>query len=88
MSKSKNKSRSEVEHLKGIIRRLKSQLKYYRKRDSSVYDNTPYDEDFEEEDVEVCEECGKGVIEVYDFYKIIIRKCNLCGYEEKERRND
>lgn len=34
MGKTKNRNRSETEYLKGIIRQLQSQLKYYKQREN------------------------------------------------------
>jgi len=83
MSKSKNKNKTEVEHLRGIIRQLKAQLKYYRKREHLNEKDTE-----EDETIEInanCPECGKGVLEEVDLHLIKLIRCPVCKYEKRER---
>lgn len=74
MGKSKSKSRKEAEHLRGIIRSLKKQLKQQ---------NNDADEPTETEDTKDCTNCGKGTLEVKDFVHIKMLVCNTCDYREK-----
>ncbi len=90
MSKSKNKSRSELEHLRGQIRQLKAELKFLRRRshiENSIIDDVIEDSDLEVVDTEPCPSCGKGVLVTYDFVYATLRKC-ACGYEEKRRKKE
>lgn len=90
MGKSKNKSKSEVEFLRGEVRRLKAELKYYKRRNFQESDFI--DEVIEEaplEDVKPkapCDNCGKGLIIEYDFKFATLIKCDTCGHEERKRK--
>jgi len=76
MGKTKTKSRKEIEHLRGIIRGLKKQLKH--QQNDVAEDNTDYnDEDGN------CPKCGKGVLTEIDLVRLKIIKCNICDYREK-----
>lgn len=80
MSKGKNKGRSEVEELRGVVRRLKSQLKYYRRRSHIKNSNT----DIDDNDIEFdCPNCGKGFLEETDLLYVKFDICNICGYRKK-----
>lgn len=88
MSRSKNKNRSEVEYLRGKIRKLESQLKYYRKREH--FFEAPVEEIIEEVegiDTNQCDQCRRGVIVDYDFKFAILRKCTNCDFEERKKKN-
>ena len=76
MGKTKTKSRKEIEHLRGIIRSLKKQLKNQHKDVSE--DNTEYGDDDGN-----CPKCGKGVLTEIDLVRVKIVKCNVCDYREK-----
>lgn len=90
MGKSKNKSKSEVEHLRGEIRRLKAELKYYKRRahiENSIMDDVIDDAPLE--DVKImddCAQCGKGCLIEYDFKYATLKKCDNCGHEERKRK--
>lgn len=89
MSKSKNKTRSEIEHLRGQIRALKAELKYYKKREH-IYDAGPID-DFDYDDVQdinasQCPKCGKGILIEYDFKFATLKKCDHCEYDERKSK--
>lgn len=88
MSKSRNKSRSEVEALRGEVRQLKKELKFLRRRshiENSIIDDVIEDSDLEVVDSEPCPSCGKGVLIVYDFIYALLKKCS-CGFEIKKRK--
>lgn len=78
MGKSKNKNSREIEYLRGQIRKLEAELKYYKKLDHAVH------EDIEPEDMslDVCEHCGKGIIVQTDLGRVRIRKCGICDWRE------
>lgn len=90
MSKTRNKSHSEVKHLRGIVKKLQSQnrqlrkeLNYYKKR-SHFYEETiteAADESLTRD--EQCPHCGKGVITELDLVHIIVRSCNVCDHKER-----
>lgn len=78
MAKTKNKTRSEVEFLKGEVRRLKKKLKHYEKNGIEI-------ETIDETDENVCPLCARGKIIVVDLKFLTILKCNICSYNEKQR---
>lgn len=91
MSKSKNKTRSEVEHLRGQIRQLKAELKYYKKREH-INTNRDDDDDLDYDDVQdiaavrMCPKCGKGCLIEYDFKYALLTKCDTCDYDERKKK--
>lgn len=87
MGKSRNKSRSEVEYLRGRVRELEAQLKYYKKREHFL--ETPVEEIFDFHEVEnldamKCPQCKRGTVIVHDFVYAILKKCDSCEFEEKK----
>ena len=86
MSKTRNKSRSEVEYLRGRVRELEAELKYYRKREHFFDDKL--DEIEEVQDVKVinCKECRKGTVIEYDFVHGTLRKCDVCEHQEYKKK--
>lgn len=92
MGKSRSKSRSEVEYLKGRIRKLEAELKYFKKREH-LYDNQPFenliqDNELEEVDASQCPRCKKGVLVSYDLKFIQLKKCDSCEYEKREKQKE
>lgn len=87
MSKTKNKSRNEVEYLRGVIRRLRAQVKYLKKRAHISNDIIIRDELEEYLEESNCTNCGKGHMEEFDFNFVIIKRCDICGYQEKEKKH-
>lgn len=89
MSKSKNKTRSEIEHLRGQIRQLKAELKYYKRREhmspSEPIDDFDYD-DVQDINASQCPKCGKGILVEYDFKFAILKKCDRCDFEERKAK--
>lgn len=87
MSKSRNKNRSEVEHLRGRVRKLEAQLKYYKKRE--LFFESPLeeiDEDIEEISANQCEVCKKGLVTVFDFTFATLEKCSNCTFERRKKK--
>lgn len=87
MSKSKNKSRSEVEYLRGKIRKLESQLKYHRQREH--FFEAPIEdinEEVEEITADQCPKCKRGVVTTYDFTFATLSKCSNCDYEIRQKK--
>jgi ssDNA-binding Zn-finger/Zn-ribbon topoisomerase 1 len=73
MGKTRAKSRKEIEHLRGIIRNLKKQLKHQQ--------HGEIDEETEESGN--CPKCGKGLLLEIDLGRIKFLKCNICEHREK-----
>ena len=96
MSKTKNKTRTEAEHYRGIIREYEKEIKslrqqlrqyekYSRSQDSS--ENSGYDNEdtfVEKKLIKSCDNCGKGtVIETLEILGKIYGTCDTCGYNER-----
>lgn len=84
MSKTKNKSRSEVEYLRGVIRRLRAQVKYYKRR-AHIPENE-VEEEIKELLAQECTECGKGHMREHDFRFVIMKVCDVCGHQETTKK--
>lgn len=82
MSKNKRKNGSEVEYLRGEVRRLKAELKFYKRR--KHFDDVT--EEVEETPDNICEVCGKGIIQEFDLKFILLKKCSICNYQERVSR--
>ncbi len=84
MGRSRGRGKSEVENLRGQVRSLQKELKYYRKR--AHIETTIIDE---EEPLEVegkqCPEC-KGLVVSYDFRFIMLDKCSECEYQLRKKK--
>lgn len=93
MSKTKSKNHSELEHLRGLIKHLKSENRQLRRRLKEIDKKVHFFEDVVDEIVEevdvknACKACGKGTILEYDLKYVILEKCNLCDYQNKKRIN-
>lgn len=88
MSKSKNKNRSEVEYLKGQVKRLEKELKYFKKR--SHFFESPIEEIQEEvNDIRInqCPQCRHPTLEEYDFTFAVLKRCQ-CGYELRQKKKN
>ncbi len=84
MGKSRNRGRSEIEALKGQIRQLQKELRYYRKRahiENSIVD----EEEPQSVDAKQCPEC-KAVVVSYDFKFIVLDKCTECTYQLRKKK--
>ena len=91
--KNRNQDKSEVEHLKGIIReqskqirQLEKQLKYFEKREQE----DPFDTQYENPEPEVqatrkqpCHSCGKGLFDEFELLGKVYGTCNICGHRER-----
>ncbi len=89
MAKSKNRSRSELEHLRGQVRELKAKLKYYERRADFL--GAPLEDVLDEHDLNdmnasECEVCGKGLMIEFDFVYATLARCNHCGNETRKRK--
>lgn len=87
MGKSRNRGRSEVEFLRGKIRKLESQLKYYKKREH--FFEAPIEDIIEEIDgidVNQCPSCKNGIVVEYDFIWATLQKCTHCDYELRKKK--
>ena len=90
MGKSKGRGHSEVEHLRGLVRSLKSENRYLRKKLNQFenqVDNIEDEEEYEETiSLDVCPKCQTGIMTETDFKYIIIRKCSTCGLTERKKK--
>lgn len=90
MSKTKNKESSEVEHLRGQVRKLEATNRRLRKRNRQLDKKSHFHEDVIDdvaEDIaskgETCPECGKGQITTVDLKYLLIDSCDTCEYRKK-----
>lgn len=86
MGKTRNKSRSEVEYLRGRVRQLESEIKYYRKREHFFDKQFEEIEEVQNVKINECKECGKGVVIEYDFIHGILKKCDVCNNQEYKKK--
>lgn len=92
MSKSRNKNRSEIEYIKGQLKKVQTENRQLKKRirqldkKSHFYENI-VDEAVEEASLgETCESCGKGTMHHYDLVHVKLEICDLCGYKRNLSR--
>lgn len=90
MSKTRQRTHSEMEHLRGEVKKLKSQLRYWKRKakalqkkehffDSLVDEMHPLDD----ESQETCTHCGKGTLSILDLTYVQYKVCDICEYKEK-----
>lgn len=88
MSKTPRRSRSELEHLRGqvkslksINRQLKKKLKEFERREH-FHDNvinTAIELSEGDVDMASCEKCGKGVLQIVDLKYVKYAVCTICN---------
>lgn len=82
-----------MEHLRGLVKSLKSQLRQERKKNKELSKRAHFYEDVVEEVVEeveikaTCPKCQKGNLQQMDLKHLIITKCDNCDYNEKRKPN-
>jgi len=88
MSKTKNKSRSELEHVRGQLKAVRRENRQLRKRlkelerQAHFYEET-IDDVAEDIDLDTCPKCQKGQTVVIDLKHLILVSCNQCEYKER-----
>lgn len=82
MSKTKNKTHNELEHLRGVVKRLKAQVKYYKRR-AHIKDEPVFDKEPEPD----CPACGKGHLRKIDLLHVLFNICDLCGHRERVKND-
>lgn len=95
MSKTKNKNKSEVEHLRGIIRKLKAQVRSLSTRNKELERQSHFYEYIADEVIEdveikedICEECGKGILSEIDLVHVIVTTCDLCEFRTTRKKHE
>lgn len=88
MSKSRNKNRSELEYVRGKNKQLKSENRQLRRRVNDLEKRSHFyeeviDDVVEDIDLDECQECGKGYLQVLDLKYIKFVHCDTCGYKER-----
>ena len=86
MGKSRNRGRSEIESLKGQIRQLKAELKYYRRREHIFEETNDEIEEVQEVKVNQCKSCRRGIVIEYDFVHGVLKKCDSCDFREFHKK--
>ncbi len=81
MSKTKRKTHKEVEFLRGLVRKLRADLRKCKKgHPEHIKDEADVPE---EENPIICDECGKGELSILDLGRAIYTRCLLCGIRKK-----
>lgn len=82
MSKSKRKTHKEVEYLRGVVRKLRADL---RKCKKGHIEHIQEDEDTEAEESNpiYCTECGKGALKLVDLGVAVFTICNVCEIRKR-----
>lgn len=95
MAKTKQKSRSDSEHMRGIIREYEKEIRSLRQqlRQFEKYEQHSQDEEYklDNEDTYVdlkmvknCSSCGKGkIVETLAIMGKIYGTCNICEHKER-----
>ena len=81
MGKTKQKQRSEISYLKGIINALRKENRILKQQLKSSLIST----DSKEKECLNCPECDKGQLDILDLGHIIIYSCNMCEFKQKEK---
>jgi len=92
LGKSKRKTHSEVEHLRGENRRLEQENRSLKRRLRDL-EKYPQDEEIDDttEDTHpkienthiICTDCGKGKIKIFEIIGKQFEECDTCGYRKK-----
>lgn len=81
MGKTKQKQRSEINYLKGIINSLKKEIKILKAQQNRV----SAEDEPDDRCSLVCPACTKGELEILDLKRLIIYSCTLCEFKHKEK---
>lgn len=83
MSKTKNKTSSEIRHLLGENKRLQKQVKRLeRMLEKYTWLDLPVEVPLEPEEPSskvLCTECSKGELEVFEIIGRVYTTCKVCG---------
>ena len=92
MSKTRNKSSSELEHLRGQVKKLRSENRLLKRRNKELERRSHYYEEIVDdvadeiiEKPDSCPECGKGDLIVKDLYHLVLTTCSLCEYTHRRK---
>lgn len=92
MSKTKNKEHKPDEHLKGLIKKLRSENKQLRQRLKQIENKSHFYEHIADEVVEditvgdACTFCGKGNLQTIDLKFLSLIKCDICDFSERVKK--
>lgn len=88
----RKRTHSELEHLRGEIKALKSENRNLKKRlrHKEKYDQPDFEKELKEETEEqykksedVCKHCGKGIPNLLDLGRAMYMICPVCEHREK-----
>ena len=89
MSKTKQRTHSEVEYLRGQIKKLKSEKRSLERRNKELERKSHFYEEVMDETVEEvdfknsCPNCKSGQVIEYNFVHLIVQKCDKCDYQKR-----
>lgn len=84
MSKTYRKSGSELEFLRGEVKRLKKLVRQLQKN-AHIYNNIKdlvEDPPDEEDEKIICNECGKGEVKILDLGNRQVITCTICDHRK------
>ena len=96
MSKTRQKTHNELEHLRGEIKKLQTENKALRRRNrqlekkSHFYDDNKdndIDDLYQEVEMNRCPNCKKGTLSTLNLKHLIITSCDSCDYKLKVKPN-
>lgn len=92
MGKTKNRTHSELEHLRGQLKELRAENKSLKRRlrelekHEHMYETTEEIEEHQEEIKKIkCPECFKGHLDEIEILNKVFGTCNVCGHRKKLR---
>jgi hypothetical protein len=96
LGKGRGKDKSELEYLRGQIRGLTSENRHLKRRIKQLEKTEHWFESIASEDpqsvqvheeIESCQACGKGKLELLDLKHIFITTCNNCQDRIRYRKD-
>lgn len=92
MAKTKSKSHSEIEHLRGENKKYRSENKHLKMKLKQLSKQAHFYEHIVEEEADdvsikkdTCSSCGQGVLQVLDLTHVVIIRCDSCDYKKSKR---
>jgi len=89
MGKTRRKNHSEIEHLRGENKKLKSQIRRLERHIKELQRKSHFFEEVVEETVDdvtiidTCQNCGKGILSQIEIAHLTFVICDICNFREK-----
>lgn len=90
MSKSKHSKpqefeREQIRHLKKEVKRLNQTIRSLEKELGYGQNKSPKSSKIKEDDLDLCNQCGKGILKTADYGIRRITTCTLCPYRKTSK---